>query len=166
MTNNKTLLEKDLWEVWMVNKDPEVANDLIEHYMYLVTFHVERIAVTLPNSVHRDDLTSLAFMGLFDALQKFEPDRGLKFDTYASFRIRGSIIDGLRKEDWLPRSHREKTKQIEAVSDELEQQYQRTPTAKEISNELGITAEEVETLVRDTLFSNVLSIEEKVQDNP
>lgn len=165
MTESETPLEHDLWDAWLENKDPNIANELIKHYMYLVTFHVERIAINLPRNVHRDDLTSLALMGLYDAINKFEPERGLKFDTYASFRIRGSIIDGLRKEDWLPRSHRERTKQIEAISEKLEQLHQRTPTAKEIANELGITASEVESLIRDTLFANVLSIEEKVQDN-
>lgn len=166
MSKSETPLEQDLWESWLESNDPNVANDLIKHYMYLVNFHVERIAVNLPRNVHRDDLTSLAFMGLFDAINKFEPERGLKFDTYASFRIRGSIIDGLRKEDWLPRSHREKTKQIEAVTEKLEQRYNRTPTSEEIAEELGFTANEVETLIRDTLFANVLSIEEKVQDDP
>ena len=133
--------------------------------MYLVNFHVDRIAVNLPNNVNRDDLESFALMGLFDALNKFEHDRQLKFDTYASFRIRGSIIDGLRKEDWLPRSLREKTKQIEAVSQELLQELQHTPTSTEIAERIGITAKEVETITRDSLFSNILSIEGKLHND-
>lgn len=129
--------------------------------MHLVTFHVDRIAVNLPNNVDRDDLESFAFMGLFDALNKFEPERELKFDTYASFRIRGSIIDGLRQEDWLPRSLREKTKKIESVSEQLEQKFQRTPSSAEIARKLDMTAEEVEAVVSDSLYSNILSIDRK-----
>lgn len=132
--------------------------------MYLVTFHVDRIAINLPNNVSKDDLLSLGLMGLYDALHRFEPHRELKFDTYASFRIRGSIIDGLRKEDWLPRSLREKTKKIEAVSQTLEQILQRSPTSEEIAAEIGISSSEVEEIVRDSLYANVLSIEGKVQD--
>lgn len=140
-------------------KDEAVANELIQHYMYLVSFHVERIAITLPKNVVKNDLESFALLGLFDALNKFQPERQLKFDTYASFRIRGSIIDGLRKEDWLPRSLREKTKQLESITHELEQELQRKPTANEIASRLGITSEEVETIARDSLVANLLSIE-------
>lgn len=143
----------------MNEKDKYIGNELVENYMYLVSFHVERIASTLPKNVNKGDLESFALLGLFDALNKFQPERQLKFDTYASFRIRGSIIDGLRKEDWLPRSLREKTKQLEVVTQELEQLFQRAPTSKEIADKIGITAEEVETIASDSLYSNILSIE-------
>lgn len=161
MNKNKSPLEKQLWENWSSNHDLEAANELIKNYMYLVNFHVERIASHLPNSVNKDDLKSFGLMGLYDALKKFEPSRDLKFDTYASFRIRGAIIDGLRKEDWLPRSIREKTKKIEKVSEQLEQIHQRIPTASEIAMKLNMTAQEVETHTKDSLFANILSIEEK-----
>src|SRR5699024_7331061 len=148
--------EQILWEDWLLDKSEESESKLLKHYMYLVTFHVDRIVVNLPVNVHKDDLFSFAYTGLLDAIHKFEPDRDLKFDTYASFRIRGSIIDGLRKEDWLPRAQREKTKKVEKATKELEQQLQRTPTTLEIAEELKITKEEVETLVQDMMFSNVL----------
>lgn len=88
--------------------------------MPLVDYQVNRIYTTLPKNVERQDIKSLAFMGLVDALEKFDPNRDLKFDTYASFRIKGSIIDGLRKEDWLPRSVREKAKIVEQATERLE----------------------------------------------
>lgn len=163
--SNNSPQEKQLWKNWLETKDNHAANELVQHYMYLVSFHVERIAVNLPNYVSRDDLDSFALMGLFDALKKFEPDRELKFDTYASFRIRGSIIDGLRKEDWLPRLLREKSKQIEQVSQELIQTLQRMPNSSEIAEHMGITKEEVETVVSDSLFSNVLSIDNQVNND-
>ena len=161
MNTNKSPLEKQLWENWLLNHDKVAANELIKSYMYLANFHVERIANHLPKSVDKDDLKSFGLIGLYDALKKFEPNRGLKFDTYAAFRIRGAIIDGLRKEDWLPRSIREKTKKIEQVSEQLEQIYQRTPTSSEIANELNMTSQDVETYAMNALFANVLSIEEK-----
>ncbi|MFD1037962.1 FliA/WhiG family RNA polymerase sigma factor [Virgibacillus byunsanensis] len=165
MTSSNSPLEQKLWNKWIDDKDSEAANALIQNYMYLVSFQVERIASHLPNSVNKDDLKSFGLMGLFDALKKFDTSRDLKFDTYASFRVRGAIIDGLRKEDWLPRSIREKTKKIEQVAQELEQSYQRAPSASEIAEKLDLPVNEVEGLIRDTLFANVLSIEEKPNDS-
>ena len=128
----------------------------------MVLFHVERISINLPQSVSWDDLESYALQGLYDALKKFEPERQLKFDTYASFRIRGSIIDGLRKEDWLPRTLRDKAKKIDGISEKLEQQLQREPTSEEIASAIGgLTAHEVETIINDAFVSHVLSIDSK-----
>lgn len=157
--------EQKLWKRWIVDKDKTVLNEIINHYMYLVDYHSERISTHLPNSVSKDDLRSFGLLGLYDAITKFEADRNLKFDTYASFRIKGAIIDGLRKEDWLPRSLREKSKKVERISEELEQQLERKPTSKEIGEQLDMSASEVESVVKDTLFSNVLSIEENPNPN-
>lgn len=154
-----------LWEKWSLSHAPDIANRLVEHYQYLVDFHAQRISVHLPKNVQRDDIRSLGFFGLFDALNKFEPERDLKFDTYASFRIRGAIIDGLRKEDWLPRSTREKTKKIEQAIQLLTQTLQRDPSAEEVGQHIGLTRQEVEETMKDHLFSNLLSIEEKSGDS-
>lgn len=161
MTSNHSPLEDTLWDQWLNSNEDEAANALIEHYMYLVNFHVDRVASHVPSSVNREDLKSFGLLGLFDALKKFEIKRNLKFDTYASFRIRGAIIDGLRKEDWLSRSTRDKAKKVAEISQNLEQKLQRIPTAKEIAKIANMTVEEVETSVKDTIFSNVLSIDEK-----
>ncbi|MEN2766424.1 FliA/WhiG family RNA polymerase sigma factor [Ornithinibacillus xuwenensis] len=157
-------LEQELWNRWKNTQDSEAANELIQNYMYLVNYHVERTISHLPSSVMKDDLKSLGLLGLYDALKKFDLERDLKFDTYASFRIRGAIIDGLRKEDWLPRSIREKTKKIEQVTQKLEQRFQRQPSSEEIATDLEMPVQEVESYVRDALFSNMLSIEEKPKD--
>jgi RNA polymerase sigma factor for flagellar operon FliA len=149
------------WDEWITNQDQNAANELIKHYMYLVNFHVERIYSHLPVNVSKDDILSAGLVGLYDALKKFEPARDLKFDTYASFRIRGSIMDGLRKEDWLSRTTREKTKRIEQISHELEQIYHRLPLPEEIAVAAGMSTMEVETAIKDSLFSNIMSIEEK-----
>ncbi|WP_010093395.1 FliA/WhiG family RNA polymerase sigma factor [Ornithinibacillus scapharcae] len=158
-------LEQELWERWKNHQDNDAANELIQQYMHLVNYHVERTISHLPSSVLREDIKSLGLYGLYDALKKFDLDRDLKFDTYASFRIRGAIIDGLRKEDWLPRSIREKTKKIEQVTQQLIQRYQRDPSSEEIAKVLDMPVEEVETYVRDALVANMLSIEEKPKDS-
>ncbi len=108
--------EQRLWNSWIKDRDPQAGDLLIKKYKPLVSYHVQRIGAGLPKNVSRDDLVSLGMMGLFDALNKFDINRDLKFDTYASFRVRGAIIDGLRKEDWLPRSAREKAKKLEATN--------------------------------------------------
>jgi RNA polymerase sigma factor FliA len=153
-----------LWKKWQKNRDQQAGNELVSHYMPLVEYHVRRVVSHLPKSVSKQEVTSLGLMGLVDALEKFNSDRDLKFDTYASFRIRGAIIDGLRKEDWLPRSVREKAKQIEKATLTLEQNLNRKPSSKEIAKELDITEHEVDEVIKDSLFANMLSIDEKVDD--
>src|SRR5699024_2231761 len=148
-----------LWIDWTKNKDKQAANHLIDHYMYLVQYHVERIGSYIPENYEKNDLKSLGLIGLYDALNKFEPKRNLKFDTYATIRIRGSIIDGLRKEDWLPRTLRDQAKKIEKTSQELEQKLQRIPTATDIAKELHMEKNEVEEIVSNTLFANVMSLD-------
>jgi RNA polymerase sigma factor for flagellar operon FliA len=153
------------WQRWIESRDSQAGDSLIRIYLPLVNYHVQRIAVGLPKNVSKDDLMSLGMLGLYDALEKFDPTRDLKFDTYASFRVRGAIIDGLRKEDWLPRSSREKAKKIDSVIEKLEQKYMRTVTPNEIAEELGLTEEEVQQSVTEGFFANVLSIDEGLKDN-
>lgn len=161
MKEQNTPLEQELWNRWMKHHSQETANDLIAFYMYLVSFHVERIGSHLPKSVSNDDVKSYALIGLYDAIKKFDPSRDLKFDTYASIRIRGAIMDGLRKVDWLPRTLRDKVKKVEKASQEYEQKYSCTPSSVELATFLNMTVEEVESALHDSLFSNILSIEEK-----
>lgn len=153
--------EDKLWHRWIKARDPQAGDLLIKRYMPLVTYHVQRISVGLPKSVSKDELTSLAMLGLFDALNKFDLSRELKFDTYASFRVRGAIIDGLRKEDWLPRSAREKAKKMEVQIEALEQRLQRHATPEEVATEMNITVDEVYRTVQEHFFANVLSINEQ-----
>ncbi|MDF0725162.1 FliA/WhiG family RNA polymerase sigma factor [Cytobacillus sp. S13-E01] len=156
--------DQQYWRKWTSSRDPLAGDILVRKYMPLVTYHVGRISVGVPKSVSKDDLKSLGMLGLYDALEKFDPTRDLKFDTYASFRIRGAIIDGLRKEDWLPRSSREKTKKLEVTIEKLEQRYMRNITPLEIATELGITEEEVYQTVNEGFFANVLSIDDQLQE--
>ncbi|HAQ06190.1 MAG TPA: FliA/WhiG family RNA polymerase sigma factor [Bacillus bacterium] len=153
------------WDKWVQSRDPDAGNLLIKKYMPLVSYHVQRISVSLPKSVSRDDLKSLGMIGLYDALEKFDPKRDLKFDTYSSFRIRGAILDGLRKEDWLPRSTREKAKKIDAAIERLEQRFMRNATIEEIAQELNMDEDDIASTINEHFFANVLSIDEHPNDN-
>ncbi|MFD0049334.1 FliA/WhiG family RNA polymerase sigma factor [Actinomycetes bacterium NPDC127524] len=164
MSQLSTLEEQIYWKNWIESHDPDAGDQLVKKYLPLVSFHVQRISVSLPKSVSRDDIRSLGMMGLFDALERFDPNRDLKFDTYASFRIRGAILDGLRKEDWLSRSARDKAKKIEAAAEKLEQELMRNASPKEIACSLNITEDEVYTALNENFFANVLSMDENPQE--
>lgn len=153
--------EQQIWHKWTSNRDSDAGDYLVRKYMPLVNYHVQRISTGLPKNVSRDDLKSLGLMGLYDALEKFDPSRDLKFDTYASFRIRGAIIDGLRKEDWLSRNTRDKTKKIEQAIEKLEQTHMRNVTSREIAQELNMSEEDVHHTMNEHFFANVLSIDEQ-----
>lgn len=153
------------WKEWQQKRDNATCNLLLESYQYLVHYHLSRISVGLPRNINKDELFSFGMSGLYDALLKFEPDRDLKFDTYASFRVRGAIIDGLRKEDWLSRSLREKIKKVEATAEMLEQKLMRTITPQDIANELDMSEEDVNSIVAEGYFANMLSLEEVQNDN-
>ncbi|MGG4266850.1 FliA/WhiG family RNA polymerase sigma factor [Peribacillus simplex] len=160
-----TIEEEQLyWENWVDCRDPQAGDILVKKYIPLVSYHVQRISVSLPKNVSRDDIRSLGMMGLFDALERFDTKRDLKFDTYASFRIRGAILDGLRKEDWLPRSARDKAKKIESAIEKLEQQYMRNLSPNEIAAELNIPEDEVYAALNGNFFANVLSMDENPQE--
>ncbi|MGL4523837.1 MAG: FliA/WhiG family RNA polymerase sigma factor [Bacilli bacterium] len=149
-----------LWEKWSVSRDEEAGNDLMKIYMPIVHYQLQRIASTLPSSVNKDDLKSLGMVGLFDAIEKFDPNKEVTFEAYASIRVRGSIIDGLRKEDWLPRSVREKTKRLDATCERLEKLYGRKPTAKEVAEVLDCSEHDVHTLVMESYYGNILSLDD------
>ncbi|AJD91023.1 RNA polymerase sigma factor SigD [Jeotgalibacillus malaysiensis] len=157
--------EKYYWQMWTASRDSHAGDMLVQRYMPLVQYHVQRISAGLPRNVSRDDIKSLGLMGLLDALQKFDPDRDLKFDTYASFRVRGAIIDGLRKEDWMPRSAREKAKKVDAVIEELEQKSLRHVEAHEVAAALDMPVDEVYQITQEHLFANVLSMDDQSNDH-
>jgi RNA polymerase sigma factor for flagellar operon FliA len=157
--------EQVYWDKWILCRDSEACDALIKRYMPLVSYHVQRISVSLPKSVNKDDLKSIGMVGLYDALEKFDHKRELKFETYASFRIRGAILDGLRKEDWLPRSSREKTKKVEAAIERLEQKYLRNVLPAEVAKDLEMSEDEVTNIMNEGFFANVLSIDDQNSDS-
>src|SRR4051812_40690312 len=138
----------DLWKQWKEEEQIEAKKSLIEYYIPLVDFVSNRLAIGLPRNIFKEDLVSYGIMGLIDAIEKFDYQRGLQFETYASWRIRGAIIDGLRQGDWVPRSVREKAKKIEDAYQKLEQKHLRSATDVEISEYLQISESDFQQMVQ------------------
>ena len=158
------LSNMDVWKRWKEERDPEAKKELVEQYLPLVHFVSNRLAIGLPNHVSQDDLTSYGVMGLIDAIEKFDHQRGLQFETYASWRIRGAMLDGLRKGDWVPRSVREKARKIEEAYQHLEQKYLRSVTDKEIADYLQISEQEFRQMVQETAITTILSLEDPIKE--
>lgn len=153
-----------MWQAWREHGEIEAKKQLIEQYLPLVDYVTNRMAIGLPKNVIKDDLVSNGVMGLIDAIEKFDYCRGLQFETYASWRIRGAIIDGLRQGDWVPRSVREKAKRVEEAYQHLEQQYLRSVTDAEISAYLQISEKEFTSMLQDIAVTTVCSLEDPIRD--
>ncbi len=153
-----------MWERWKEEQDIDAKKALIEQYLPLVDYVTNRMAIGLPKNVSKDDLASNGAMGLIDAIDKFDYKRGLQFETYASWRIRGAIIDGLRQGDWVPRSVREKAKRIEEAYQHLEQQYLRSVSDVEMSSYLQVSEREFTTMLQEIAVTTVCSLEDPIRE--
>ena len=140
--------------------DRRTKEKLILEYAPLIKFIAQKIAVRLPSNIEFDDLVSSGVIGLMDAIDKYDPSRDNKFKTYAEFRIRGAILDELRAQDWVPRSVREKAKQLERAHVRLEQRLGRVPTEEEITKELQMTRDEYFDLLNQVKSVSILSLDE------
>jgi RNA polymerase sigma factor for flagellar operon FliA len=166
MLNNKLSKEElQYWKNWQEQRDPQAGEYLVERYLPLVDYVIQRFMISLPKTVEKDDIRSLAYEGLLDAFDKFSLERDLMFETYASWRIKGAIIDGLRHSDWLPRSVRDKVKKIEKAYAELEQKNNYSVTDEEVSDYLGITKAELNKTVSEAALSTMTSIDETTYDD-
>jgi len=155
---------ENLWREYK-ETDSKIAKDkLLAEYAHLVKYIVNRIAVNLPGSVDRDDLTSTGIMGLIKAVETFELERGFKFETYAGHKIRGAILDELRSLDWVPRSVRQKSKDIQRVYAKLENELGRIPYDDEVCEEMGISMKEYEEILSEVTPTTIISLEEAMPD--
>lgn len=166
MIDQKTsqLSNLENWKQWKEEGNAEAKKSLIEAYLPLVEYVTNRLAIGLPKNVSRDDLTSSGVMGLIDAVEKFDYRRGLQFETYASWRIRGAIIDSLRQGDWVPRSVREKAKKVEEAYQKLEQQYLRSVSDEEISAYLQVSVKDFNQMVQDIAVTTICSIDDPIRE--
>lgn len=148
---------EEWWRAYKERGEEEARDRLILAYASLVKYVASRVAGGLPPSVDFDDLVSYGILGLLDALEKFDPGRGVKFETYALPRIRGSIIDGLRHVDWVPRSVRQRARQLEEVLASLENRLGRAARDEEVAEALGLSLDDYHRLLQEvhgvTLFS-------------
>ncbi|NMA99979.1 MAG: FliA/WhiG family RNA polymerase sigma factor [Firmicutes bacterium] len=151
-----------LWERYKENGDLEAREQLLEEYIPLVKYVAGRLAMNLPSNVETSDLESFGFFGLLDALEKFDASRNIKFQTYATTRIRGAIIDGLRSLDWVPRSTRSKARQFEKEVFRLTNELGRNPTDQEVAAALDLSTDDYYALLTELKGINLFSLDETV----
>jgi RNA polymerase sigma factor for flagellar operon FliA len=156
---------KKVWETFLSSSDDKSRKELAYHYLPMVDFIIGRLAMNLPPHIDRDDLENIGVIGLLNAIDNFDPEREVKFETYASIRIKGAIIDHLRKEDWLSRPLRKKALDIERASEELRGKLKRTPTFDEIAKQIGMSEEEVSETIHKSTASHLISIEKELYDD-
>jgi RNA polymerase sigma factor for flagellar operon FliA len=154
---------EDLSATWAALKDkgdPEARERLILNYSPLVKYVAGRLSSNLPQTVDTSDLISYGVFGLIDAIEKYDPERGIKFETYAIARIKGAIIDELRALDWVPRSVRARAREIETAYIALENRLKRVPGDAEVAAEMGVTPKELQDIFTKLSYTSVVSFEE------
>jgi RNA polymerase sigma factor FliA len=159
-TGVKEVELRDLWRRYKGDGDAAARERLVVAYSPMVKFVAGRLGAGLPSHVDDADLISYGLMGLIGAIERFEPERGIKFETFAMTRIRGAIIDELRSLDWVPRSVRSRAREIEAAQAKLEHELQRAPTEAELAAKLGISEEELQTSLLEIHNSSVYALDE------
>jgi RNA polymerase sigma factor FliA len=151
---------RELWREFKDSGESRLRERLILHYSPLVKYVAGRVGVGLPPNIEQADLVSYGIFGLIDAIEKFDLERAIKFETYAISRIKGAIIDELRAIDWIPRSVRYKAREVEKAYAALEAKLHRTPTESEVAGELGISLDELHTIFSQVSFVNVIALDE------
>ena len=149
-----------LWDEYKRDGDQSVRDVLIVHYSPLVKYVAGRVAVGLPQNVDQADLVSYGIFGLIDAIEKFDLERGFKFETYAISRIKGAIIDELRSIDWVPRSVRTKARSLEKAYAKLESSLHRTPTDAELAEEMGLSDQQLQSTFSQISFIGLVALDE------
>ncbi|HVN62450.1 MAG TPA: RNA polymerase sigma factor WhiG [Gaiellaceae bacterium] len=151
---------KGLWQEYRRNRDEKLRDRLILTYAPLVKYVAGRLGSGLPAHVEEGDLVSYGLLGLIGAIERYDPDRDVKFETYAIARIKGSIIDELRALDWVPRSVRARARDIERAVAELESKLGRAPNDDEIATKLGLTEDELEDSLTEISRSSIAALDE------
>lgn len=165
-SNNHISEINHLWIAYQQNKSMEIRELLIQNYLGLVRLVAGRLAIGLPQHVDKDDLISNGFFGLLDAIERFDPIRGIKFETYAVARIRGAILDAIRAQDWVPVSLRQKARQYEQAVAQLEHKLGRSAQDHEIADNLNISIDELNHLLHQLNAATVIPLEEFAKSEP
>jgi RNA polymerase sigma factor FliA len=151
---------RELWRSFKDTADGAKRERLILHYSPLVKYVAGRVGVGLPPNIEQSDLVSYGIFGLIDAIEKFDIERAIKFETYAISRIRGAIIDELRAIDWIPRSVRYKAREVERAYASLEGELHRSPTEAEVAARLGISLDDLHAIFSQVSYVNVVALDE------
>ena len=154
--------EKDLWLRFKEQGDGSARDELVVMYMRVVRYVAGRIAIHVPNSVEMDDLVGWGVLGLLDAVEKFDPSQNIKFSTYATFRIRGAIIDEIRSLDWAPRSLRTMARKVGSAREKLRHEMGGEPSTEDIAEVLDSTPEQIENCISQIQVAQVLSLDDYV----
>ncbi len=149
------------WDRFLKHRRDEDRNFLMEQYLHIVKYTAERLAAKLPDEVDTDDLMSAGTFGLMDALNAFDPDRGVKFATYCSPRVRGAILDELRSMDWVPRLVRSRAHKLNEATHQLEAEFGRSPTEKELASRMKLSLKDFRKLRRDAQAVGLVSLNRK-----
>lgn len=158
------MTEKEkLWDSYLKKPSPEIREQLIIEYAPLVKIVAGRLSMYLGYNVEYDDLVGYGIFGLIDAIDKFDATKDVKFETYASLRIRGSILDQIRKMDWIPRTVRQKQKKIDEAVKEIEAKSGRNATDEEVASKLGLTGEELLNWQSQLKVTNLVSLNDYVE---
>ncbi len=156
MPDQKT--EEELWQEYRKTRDPKIREFFIKQYAPLVKYVAGRVAVGMPNNVEFDDLVGFGVFGLIDAIEKYDTEKNVKFKTYAVTRIRGAIFDELRLIDWVPRSVRQKTREVETTISSLEAQLGRTASDQEIASAMGLDESEYMKVIQKISGTSIISL--------
>ena len=159
----KAVEKQKLWDKYRKKPTPEIREQIILEYAPLVKIVAGRLSMYLGGNVEYDDLVSYGIFGLIDAIDKFDLARDVKFETYASLRIRGSILDQIRKMDWIPRTVRQKQKKIDEAIKKLEMETGKNPTDEMLAEELGVSGDELLNWQTQLKVTNVISLNEFVE---
>ncbi|MCI9611242.1 MAG: FliA/WhiG family RNA polymerase sigma factor [Eubacterium sp.] len=155
--------KEKLWEMYQIKQTPELREQIILEYAPLVKVVAGRLSMYLGYNVEYDDLVSYGIFGLIDAIDKFDMDKEVKFETYASLRIRGAILDQIRKMDWIPRTVRQKQKKIDEAIKKVEMQTGKTALDEEVARELGVTGDELTEWQSQLKVTNIVSLNEFIE---
>ncbi len=156
---------EEAWNAFLLNGDSEQRDRLIEHYLYLVKIAMGRLIYTLPSYIDREDLEGYGIIGLLQALERFRPEGGVRFETYALSRIRGSVIDYLRSLDPMSRGQRRTFKEIMNVWQKLQRDLGRDPSLEEIAGEMNVATEEVSWIIERHKSSMFFSLEQERRED-
>jgi RNA polymerase sigma factor for flagellar operon FliA len=159
-TNVKAVELRELWRRYKVDGDEKARERLVVAYSPLVKFIAGRMASGLPSHVEESDLISYGLLGLIGAIERFDTEREIKFETFAVARVKGAIIDELRSLDWVPRSVRARARQVEKAHASLEAKLQRAPTDEEMAEKLEMTVEEFQGVLLEIANSSVLALDD------
>jgi RNA polymerase sigma factor for flagellar operon FliA len=171
--NNKSGIQKGgkaadiekIWDAYIKDKNPAVKEQLILHYAPMIKYVVGRMSIYVGSAVDFDDLVSYGIFGLIDAIDKFDYRKGAKFETYAGLRIRGAVLDGLRSLDWVPRTLRQKSRQLDEAYSRLEAELGREPTNIELAGKLGVPAEEIDEEIKKSSLMALISLDDYLEGN-